>query len=72
MKNQIKQIALFVVLAAVALALIVTCASAFNHAYAEGSVFRAVCGAVTLVAGGFGVFKASKTVMLPFTTDNNK
>lgn len=64
-KRQVWNIILFLLLAFLALALVVTCTSAF----AAHSPFRAVCGAFTLVAGFYAIYKASRKVMEPFTKD---
>lgn len=67
-KTQVKNIILFLLLAFLALALIITCSSAF----ASGSAFRAVCGVFVLLAGAFGIYKASRIIMEPFTKDEEK
>lgn len=68
-KIQVKNIILFLLLAFLALALIVTCASAFAYAFENQSAFRGICGVFAFIAGGYGIYKASRKVMEPFTKD---
>ena len=68
-KDKIKAILGFLAVVIVAFALFCTCLGAFNYAYVNHEGFYAVCGAITLIAGGYAVFKASKKSMEPFMHD---
>lgn len=70
--KQLKNIALFMAVVIAAFALVITCLSSFNYAYEHQSGFHAVCGIITLVAGGYAVYKASRATMEPFMHDENK
>lgn len=67
--KQFKNIMRFLAVVIVAFALIVTCAACFNFAAAAHSAFRALCSVVTLIAGGYAVYKASRRSLEPFTRD---
>jgi len=63
MKEQLKHIALFMAVVIAAFALVCTCLASFNYAYESHQGFYAVCGAITFIAGGIAVYKASRSVM---------
>lgn len=67
MWKELKNVALFVLVAFVALALIITCSGAFTLAYETGAAMYAVCGVATLLFGGFSVYKAARKVLSLFT-----
>ena len=71
-KEKIKNILCFLAVAIAAFALVITCIACFNFASEAHSDFHTVCGIITLIAGGYGVFKASRWSMEPFMHDENK
>ena len=71
-KDKIKAILGFLAVVIVAFALVCTCLGAFNYAYDQHEGFYAVCGVVTLIAGGWAIFHLSKKSMEPFMHDWNK
>ena len=71
-KDKIKAIVGFLAVVIAAFALVCTCLGAFRYAYTAKDGFYAVCGVITLVAGGYAVYEASKWSMQPFMKDWNK
>lgn len=63
MKEQLKHIALFLAVAIAAFALVCTCIASFNFASESHQGFYAICGAITLVAGGIAVYKGARYSM---------
>lgn len=70
--KQFKNILRFLAVVIVAFALVCTCLGAFNYAYVSKAGFYAVCGAITLIAGGWGIYKLSRWSLESFTYDKNK
>lgn len=66
MKEKITFIALLFILVLTALALVITCAYALNHAYAADEGFPFFCGIIALVAGFYGIVKAGTAVLKRF------
>ena len=67
-KNRVKNITLFLLSAVVAFALLVTCATAFS----SGSTFRVICGIVTLIAGAYTTYKATRVLFDKYVEDNKE
>ena len=63
MNPKVKNTFLFFLLAFVALALIITCSGAFTLAYETSAAMYAICGVVSLLFGGFSVYKFTKKIM---------
>ena len=66
------EIIAFIAVGIAAFALVITCLGCFHFATEAHSGFHTVCGVITLIAGGYGVYKASKWSMEPFMHDENK
>lgn len=71
-KKEVISVLLFLMLAFIAFSLVITCASCFGYAYVEHTPFRAVCGVVVLLAGGYAVFKAAGAILNLFRENPNK
>lgn len=70
--KQLKNILRFLAVAIAAFALVCTCLGAFNYAYDSAQPFYAVCGAITLIAGGYAIYEVSRWSLEPFMHDENK
>ena len=67
-KNQVKNIILFLLSAVVAFTLLVTCATTFS----SDSTFRSICGIVTLIAGAYTTYKATRVLFDKYVEDNKE
>lgn len=67
-KNQVKNIILFLLSAVVAFTLLVTCATTFS----SDSTFRIICGIVTLIAGAYTTYKATRVLFDKYVEDNKE
>lgn len=54
---------LFFAVAVTALALIITCATAISYAVEKNTVTEIIAAVITLLAGGYAVYKASRATM---------